>query len=183
MEDTVRDGIEKYLPNLKRYAMSLCRKIPHDADDLVNVTIVRALQKRDQFVEGTNLRAWLFTIMHNQHINQVRKISKDLVDKSANPEIINFIPSALNSEDQILIKELVACLKKLPSEQARIVILVGYHGMSYEQAARIEKLEVGTVRSRLSRGREMLRNLMEGTAITNSDELDLIERWGKSKWN
>ena len=179
----VRDGLVKHLPNLKRYARVLCKRYPHTADDLIQITIVRALQKEDFFVEDTDLRAWLFTIMHSQHVNIMRKNIRESGNNTNNPELLEYIPATSNSESNALIKDLVACLKKLPPEQARIVMLVGYHGMSYEQVARIEKLEIGTVRSRLARGRDKLRNLMAGVSIVDSNELDLIKRWGNHKWN
>jgi len=107
---------------------------------------------------GTNLRAWLFTILHNQHVNDVRRGMRESnnVELDQAPELTvqsNAIPA-------LELRDLETAIGKLPPEQRQVILLVGLEGMAYEEVAKVLKVPVGTVRSRLSRGRDQLRLLM-----------------------
>ena len=150
--------LEAQLPRLRRYAKALTRD-PSRADDLVQDTLVRALAKQHLYQDGTNLRAWLFTLMHNQHVNDVRRNVREGdsldVDTVAAHLVAVTDPTASRQ-----LRELDEAIGKLAMEQRQVILLIGLEGMSYEEAATILNVPIGTVRSRLSRGREALRRLM-----------------------
>jgi RNA polymerase sigma-70 factor, ECF subfamily len=150
--------IERQIPRLRRYARALTRNRER-ADDLVQDTLSRALVKEQFWQPGTNLGAWLFTIMHNQNINNVRRAVREsgMVDM----EISATLPATTDPTASRQMFELERALAQLPLEQRQVILLVGLEGMSYEDAAGILSLPVGTVRSRLSRGRDILRKLLD----------------------
>ena len=151
--------LEEQIPRLRRYARALTRDV-HRADDLVQDTLVRALAKQHLWQEGTNLRAWLFTLMHNQHVNDVRRANREGgnvdVDDMSSVLVANTDPTASRQ-----LHELERALNRLPLEQREFDPLVGLEGLRYDEAALILGVPIGTVRSRLSRGREALRKLMD----------------------
>jgi RNA polymerase sigma-70 factor (ECF subfamily) len=153
--------IEAEIPRLRRYALSLTRDTTA-GDDLVQDCLVRAITKMHLWQEGTDLRAWLFTILHNQYVNQVRRAVREGVSVEASD-----VEPALSrgpAQDKCLeLRDLDRALAKLPEEQRTVILLVGLEGMSYEAVAEIIGTPVGTVRSRLSRGRDELRRLMSAT--------------------
>ncbi len=150
--------IAPHIPRLRRYARALAGD-QHAADDLVQDTLERAINKHHLWRPGSNLRAWLFAIMHNVFVNQVRA-------RAARPE------SALDEDDlppvpsahgaRLEIRDLESALALLPSEQREIVLLVGLEQLSYAEVARALDIPIGTVMSRLFRGRERLRALLTG---------------------
>jgi len=150
--------IEQQIPRLRRYARALTRNRER-ADDLVQDTLSRALVKEQFWQPGTNLGAWLFTIMHNQNVNNVRRAVREsgLVDM----EISATLPATADPTASRQMFELERALAQLPLEQRQVILLVGLEGMSYEDAAGILSVPVGTVRSRLSRGRDALRKLLD----------------------
>jgi RNA polymerase sigma-70 factor, ECF subfamily len=151
--------IEKEIPRLRRYARALTRNGDR-ADDLVQETLLRAIAKAHLWQTGTDIRAWLFTIMHNQYVNMVRRAMRD----EATVDIEQMSSSLVATTDPTAsrqLHELERALARLPDEQREVILLVGLEGMSYESAAQILCVPVGTVRSRLSRGRDALRRMME----------------------
>ena len=150
--------LEEHIPRLRRYARALTRET-HRADDLVQDTLVRALSKQHLLQEGTNLRAWLFTLMHNQHVNDVRRSNREGgnidVSEMSSVLVANTDPTASRQ-----LRELERGLARLPIEQREAILLVGLEGMRYDEAAEVAGVPIGTVRSRLSRGREALRKMM-----------------------
>jgi RNA polymerase sigma-70 factor (ECF subfamily) len=151
--------IEQQIPRLRRYARALTRNRER-ADDLVQDTLGRALIKEQFWQPGTNLRAWLFTIMHNQNVNNVRR---DVRESGAlDIEGISVaLPATTDPTASRQMFELERALAQLPLEQRQVILLVGLEGMSYQDAAGILVIPVGTVRSRLSRGRDALRKLLD----------------------
>jgi RNA polymerase sigma-70 factor, ECF subfamily len=150
--------LEAEIPRLRRYARALTRNLT-SADDLVQNALVRAVTKQHLWQPGTNLRAWLFTILHNQHVNDVRRS----VREGANVPIDDAVPVLTveaNAMAALQLRDLEAALGMLAPEQRQVILLVGLEGMSYEEVATILGIPIGTVRSRLSRGREQLRKLM-----------------------
>jgi len=150
--------LEAQLPRLRRYAKALTRDLSR-ADDLVQDTLVRALAKQHLYQDGTNLRAWLFTLMHNQHVNNARRNVRE--DNSLDVDTVAaHLVAVTDPTASRQLRELDEAIGKLAMEQRQIILLIGLEGMSYEEAAAILDVPIGTVRSRLSRGREALRRLM-----------------------
>jgi RNA polymerase sigma-70 factor (ECF subfamily) len=151
--------VEQEIPRLRRYARALTRSADL-ADDLVQDTVLRAISKAHLWQTGTNIRAWLFTIMHNQHVNAVRRAAHEHrtvdIDEMPSSPAATTDPTASTR-----LRELERALNRLPDEQREVILLVGLEGMSYERAAEILDVPIGTVRSRLSRGRTVLRYLMD----------------------
>ncbi len=157
MTDT-QQMIEAEIPRMRRYARALVRDV-EGADDLVQESLARALAKRHLWQEGTNLRAWLFTIVHNQHVNQIRRSVR--VGTTVDIDDAASLLSQPASQDKRLeLRDLNRALGRLATEQRAVVLLVGLEGMLYTEVAALLGVPVGTVRSRLSRGRRELRRLM-----------------------
>ena len=149
--------LEAQIPRLRRYARALTRDVSR-ADDLVQSCLTRAVAKQHLWQPGTDLRAWLFTILHNQHVNDVRRLVREgnTVELGEAPQLTvqsNAIPS-------LELRDLERAIHKLPEEQRSVILLIGLEGMRYEEVAAVLDVPVGTVRSRLSRGRDQLRRLM-----------------------
>jgi RNA polymerase sigma-70 factor (ECF subfamily) len=153
-----RARIEEEIPRLRRYAWVLTRSWSR-CDDLVQDTLVRALAKEHLWQSGTNMRAWLFTIMHNQNVNAVRSAMREGMTVDIEEQSSNLVATTDPTVARQL-HELDRALAQLPQEHRQVILLVGLEGMSYEDAAAILHIPVGTVRSRLSRGRDALRMLM-----------------------
>lgn len=158
--------IVEQIPALRRYARALTGDA-WAADDLVQDTLERACSKWRLWVAGSDLRAWLFTVMHNLFANQVRRsasraraglevdlddVSDELADTQAAPEV------AL---------DLQRCLMRLPEDQRAVLLLVTLEDMPYAEVARVLQVPIGTVMSRLSRARSRLRELMEGAVLND----------------
>ena len=151
--------LEEQIPRMRRYALALTRNRDR-ADDLVQSALVRAIAKQHLFKPGTNLRAWLFTLLHNQHVNEVRRSVNQGVSINIEDASKDLVAVADTSAPRLL-KELDEAIGRLPIEQRQVILLVGLEGMAYEDVAAILMVPIGTVRSRLSRGRAALRQLME----------------------
>jgi RNA polymerase sigma-70 factor (ECF subfamily) len=151
--------LEAEIPRLRRYARALTRDVSR-ADDLVQSCLTRAVAKQHLWQPGTDLRAWLFTILHNQHVNDVRRSVREGVNVPVE-EMAPVLTIQANAIDVLQLRDLEAALAKLPQEQRQVILLVGLEGMRYEEVALILGVPVGTVRSRLSRGRDQLRRLMD----------------------
>ncbi|HKX37656.1 MAG TPA: sigma-70 family RNA polymerase sigma factor [Burkholderiales bacterium] len=147
------------IPRLRRYARALAGDRA-SADDLVQDTLERAWAKLHLYRRGTDLRAWLFTVMHNVHVNKVRAArSTDPLDDEM-PELAQRAAQS----DALVVRDLDRAIARLPAEQRAVLLLVTLEEMSYEQVARTLGIPVGTVMSRLSRAREKLRSMMTGQA-------------------
>lgn len=145
------------IPRLRRYARALTGDATH-ADDLVQDTMERALGKWSLWRPG-NLRAWLFSIMHNLFVNQMRR--PQVVDYSGDGALPE-LPTRATQSDALELQDLARNLSLLSEEQREVLLLVGLEDLSYEDTARILGVPIGTVMSRLSRGRERLRVLLAG---------------------
>ena len=147
------------IPRLRRYARALVGDRA-SADDLVQDTLERAWAKLHLYRRGTDLRAWLFTVMHNVHVNKVRATrATDTLDDEM-PELAIRAPQG----DALVVRDLDRAIALLPTEQRAVLLLVTLEDMSYEEVARALGIPMGTVMSRLSRAREKLRALMLGQA-------------------
>ena len=151
--------LEHEIPRLRRYARALTRDATR-ADDLVQSCLLRALSKSHLWQPGTDLRAWLFTILHNQHVNDVRRAVREGINipvEDVAPVLT--VPSTQGAALQL--RDLDRAMTRLPEEQRQVLLLVGLEGMRYEEVAAVLDVPVGTVRSRLSRGRDTLRHLLD----------------------
>ena len=150
--------LEPQLPRLRRYARSLTQDVAR-ADDLVQSCLVRALSKQHLWRPGTDLRAWLFTILHNQHVNDVRRLVREGVVVSVE-DVAPSLAAAPSAGASLELRDLEQAIALLPREQREVVLLAGREGKRYEEIAAMLDVPVGTVRSRLSRARAKLRELM-----------------------
>jgi RNA polymerase sigma-70 factor (ECF subfamily) len=152
--------IEALIPRLRRFARALGGG-REAADDLVQDTLERAWAKRHLWQAGTNLRAWLFAVMHGVYVNGARRRrpaeSLDVLEGMA-PERAD---DGASAETAIVVRELREALQRLPDEQRQVLLLVGLEQLSYAEAAGVLEVPIGTVMSRLARGRERLRQLLE----------------------
>ncbi|MNZ35292.1 ECF RNA polymerase sigma factor SigR [compost metagenome] len=146
------------LPRLRRYARALLGDRAA-ADDLVQDTLERAWLRRSQWRPGSELRTWLFAIMHNLRIDQLRRPSLEVA--SFEDEEIE-VPTRATQTDQIELADLATAVSRLPEEQRAVLLLVALEGMGYRDIATTLGIPLGTVMSRLARGRERLRLILEG---------------------
>jgi RNA polymerase sigma-70 factor (ECF subfamily) len=151
--------LENEIPRLRRYARALTRDAAR-ADDLVQSCLVRAIAKGHLWQPGTDLRAWLFTILHNQNVNDVRRSVREGVTVAVE-DVAPMLTMAPAAGPALQLRDLERAIGLLPEEQRQVILLVGLEGMRYEEVAEVLGIPIGTVRSRLSRGREMLRKLMD----------------------
>lgn len=150
----------EHIPGLRRYAIALLRD-RSQADDLVQDTLERGLTRYSLFQAGSDLRAWLFTIMHNLFVNQLPR--GKLWSLYVQPNEVH--TSDDSAEELVTARDFMQALQLLSDEQRAIILLIGLEQLSYEQAAQVLDLPVGTVMSRLARARERLRLLMNGEAV------------------
>jgi RNA polymerase sigma-70 factor (ECF subfamily) len=151
--------IEQQIPRLRRYARALTRNDDR-ADDLVQDTLDRALTKEQLWQPGTDLKAWLFTIMHHQNVNHIRRAVREVATVDGEVCSVNLI-AATDPTASRQLHELDCALAQLPEEQRQVILLIGLEGIRYEDAAAILNVPLGTIRSRLARGRESLRKLLD----------------------
>ena len=152
------ERIAEHIPRLRRYARALAGD-QHAADDLVQDTLERAINKRHLWRPGSDLRAWLFAIMHNVFVNQLRSRQahpEDALDDDALPAV------APTDGARLEIRDLQTALALLSPEQREVVLLVGLEQLTYAEASHALGIPIGTVMSRLFRGRERLRLLVTG---------------------
>jgi len=149
-----------WVPRLRRYARALAGN-REDADDLVQDTLERAWAKSGLWRGVADMRAWLFGIMHNLHIDGARRPKLQAMSMD---DDTHEVPVAATQGDRLAVLDLQTALEQLPVEQKEILLLVALEDMAYADVAKTLGIPIGTVMSRLSRGRERLRALMEGRA-------------------
>lgn len=155
------DGlIAQQIPRLRRYARALTGD-RNAADDLVQDTLERAITRFHLWRRGSDLRAWLFTIMHNLYVNQARSRARyrEMLEGDTSGETLRG-----QDPEWLELRDLASALKSVPDEQRAVLLLVGLEQFTYDEAARILDIPIGTVMSRLSRGRERLRVLLGSQA-------------------
>lgn len=146
------------LPRLRRYARALVRDRAA-ADDLVQDTLERAWSRAAQWRPGSDLRAWLFGIMHNLRVDQLRRPGLNTLPLDAEDFAV---PVRATQSDRLEVNDLESALARLPEEQRAVLLLVALEDMTYDEVAGALGIPVGTVMSRLARGRERLRLILEG---------------------
>lgn len=157
MSDT-EQLIAEQIPRLRRYARALLSD-PVRADDLVQEALLRGLSRSHLWQPGTDIRAWMFTILHNLHVNQQRQrnVRGDHLELDDDHAQLAIPPS---QERSLELRDLARGLQQLSEPQRQVVLLVGLEGMNYKQVAAVLDIPIGTVMSRLHRGREALRRMM-----------------------
>lgn len=147
----------EHLPRLRRYARALTGDVVR-ADDLVQDTLERALARLDLWQPGSDLRAWLFTLMHNLFVNQLRtrRPQDTTLDEALD------IPVSGGQMEALAARDMHAALVRLPDEQREVILLVGLEQFSYAEAAQVLGVPVGTIMSRLARARERMRHMLAG---------------------
>jgi RNA polymerase sigma factor (sigma-70 family) len=155
------------LPRLRRYARVLTGDSSR-ADDLVQDTLTRAWEKRELWRPGSDLRAWLFTIMHNVHVNQFairrRERAESSLDADDGPLRGWEIPVRATQSDRVELTEVLMHIQRLPTEQREVLLLAAVEELRYEEIARLQGIPIGTVMSRLNRAREKLRRMLDEPA-------------------
>jgi RNA polymerase sigma-70 factor (ECF subfamily) len=164
MDEQVRKSVLGAVPSLRAFAISLCGNVDR-ADDLVQETLLRALANIDSFQPGTNMSAWLFTILRNHFRSEYRKRRREVEDSDG--RYAESLKSQPEQYGQVEFREFRAALAQLPADQREALILVWASGFSYEEAAHICSCAVGTIKSRVNRARTRLAELM---AIEGSDD-------------
>ena len=147
-----------WVPRLRRYARALAGN-RDDADDLVQDTLERAWAKASLWRGVIDMRAWLFSIMHNLHVDGIRRPRLSTVTMDDETPEVGIAPT---QGERLAVLDLLAALDLLPVEQREVVLLVALEDMAYADVAKTLGIPIGTVMSRLSRGRERLRALMQG---------------------
>lgn len=166
LSTSVMSEIKAHIASLRRYALVLTRD-PDAAEDLVQETLVKAIAKADTLRPNSDLRTWMFRIMHNTHVSALRRAR---TREAARPDL----PEPVTPEhqhSQMTLKQVLDALDRLPEAQRSAIVLVALEDMSYADAARSLDVPLGTFMSRLGRGREALRKILKG--VTNTS-LNLI---------
>ncbi|TVR97464.1 MAG: sigma-70 family RNA polymerase sigma factor [Rhodospirillales bacterium] len=166
--DDVVSLIEGEIPRLRRYARYLVRDVDR-ADDLVQDALVRAISNLDKWQRGTNLRSWLFVILRNVYINDLRKLRTspapaELQDDDAAVGVCG------GQEARQAMVEMERAFNQLSEEHREVLLLVAVEGLEYEEASRVLDVPIGTVRSRLSRARSALRDILQPSSGVGGKE-------------
>ena len=163
---SVRDAMLAAVPSLRAFALSLSGNVDR-ANDLVQEALVRAMASIDSFQPGTNMTAWLFTILRNRFRSEYRKRRREVEDGDGS--YVDSLKSPPEQHSRVEFEEFRRALAKLPSDQSEALLLVGAAGFSYEEAAVICETLVGTIKSRVSRARARLSGLLA---------IDTVDKFG-----
>jgi RNA polymerase sigma-70 factor (ECF subfamily) len=152
------------IPSLRAFAVSLAQN-SDKADDLVQETLVKAWDKHESFQPGTNLKAWLFTILRNEFYSQMRMRGREVQDSDG--IMTSRLAVHPSQHGQVDLRDFRAALEQLPEDQREAIILIGASGFSYEEAAEICNCAVGTIKSRVSRARSKLQDILQISGDTD----------------
>ena len=172
-----RDDVVALIPALRAFAWSLAHN-GSDADDHVQETLIKAWAHRDKFETGTNLRAWLFTILRNTYYTNVLRRRREVRDETG--EYAGGLRSPATQDWSIAMRALQAALQQLPAEHREALILVGAAGLSYEEAAEICGCALGTIKSRVNRARSRLLKIMDAEDANDVMALDNMAMAGRA---
>ena len=165
-----RDELVGHLPAMRAFALSLTRNASQ-ADDLVQDTVVKAWSHFDRFAPGTNLRAWLFTILRNTFYSTRRRTVREVSDSDG--ALVGALAEKPEHDGRLQYADFVRAFQQLPDEQREALALVGALGHSYEEAAEMTGVAVGTVKSRANRARARLAQILN---LNEGDRLELTDR-------
>lgn len=165
IEPSMREALLAAVPSLRAFAISLSGNVDR-ADDLVQETLLRALSHIDSFQPGTNLNAWLFTILRNLFHSEYRKRRREVEDSDG--AYAARLSTQPEQGARLDLEDFKAALARLPPDQREVLLLVGASGFSYEEAAEICQCAVGTIKSRVNRARTRLAQLL---AVESVDDI------------
>lgn len=160
MSASFKQELIEVIPTLRAFARSLSGNRDR-ADDLVQETLAKAISNREKFRDGTNLQAWLITILRNQYYSEGRKRRREVEDSEGIHA--SKLTAVAAQGGHMELQDFLSALQQLPDDQREALILIGASGFSYEEAADILDTRVGTVKSRVSRARNRLQELMAGS--------------------
>ena len=169
-EKAPEEELIDHLPAMRAFALSLTRNSAQ-ADDLVQDTVVKAWTNFDKFQVGTNLRAWLFTILRNTFYSSRRKAKREIADVDG--AFAAGLAEKPSHDGRLQMNDFMRAFDKLPVEQREALLLVGASGFSYEEAAVTCGVAIGTIKSRANRGRKALAELLH---LSDDDDLELTDR-------
>src|SRR5919205_4319617 len=175
LDQAMREAMLGAVPRLRAFAISLCGNVDK-ADDLVQETLLRALSHIEQFQPGTNMSAWMFTILRNLFRSDYRKRRREVEDDDGS--YAETLKSQPEQSGRLEFEELPAALAKLPADQREALILVGASGLSYEEAADICGCALGTIKSRVNRARARLLKIMDAEDATDVMALEAMTALG-----
>ena len=158
LNPSVRDAMLSAVPSLRAFAISLCGNVDR-ADDLVQETLLRAWANIHSFEPGTNMSAWLFTILRNLFRSEYRKRRREVPDGDGT--YADTMKTQPEQSSRVEFEEFRVALNKLPTDQREALVLVGASGFSYEEAAEICGCAVGTIKSRVNRARQKLAQMLD----------------------
>lgn len=161
---TLRDALIGTIPNLRAFAISLCSD-PNLANDLVQETLLKAWSNCDKYVVGTNLKAWLFTILRNTYFSSLRKSRREVQDVDG--AMASTLASLPEQHGHLDLADFNKAMKQLSPDQREALLLIGAEGFSYEEVAEIAGCAPGTIKSRVNRARVRLAELMGLTSIAD----------------
>lgn len=164
-----RDELVSHLGVLRAFALSLCKN-PTLADDLVQETVMKAWKSIDSFQVGTNMRAWLFTILRNSYYNVHAKARREVGD--ADGVLTEKLSVKPDHDGRLAYQDFLDAFEELPDEQREALTLVGASGFTYQEAAEMCNVATGTMKSRVGRARQRLVELLE---LSDDDSLELTE--------
>jgi RNA polymerase sigma-70 factor (ECF subfamily) len=163
--DEWREDVIALIPALRAFAWSLSHNSA-DADDLVQDTLIKAWTHRDSFQPGTNLRAWMFTILRNTYYTAVIRRRREVADEDG--RLAATLSTPATQDWSLAVGSLRAALQKLPPEHREALILVGAAGLTYEEAAQICGCAIGTIKSRVNRARSRLLKIMDASEAADT---------------
>ncbi|TNC52909.1 RNA polymerase sigma factor [Rubellimicrobium rubrum] len=164
-----RDELVSHLPAMRAFALSLTRNASQ-ADDLVQDTVVKAWSHFDRFMPGTNLRAWLFTILRNTFYSTRRRTVREVSDSDG--ALVATLAEKPAHDGRLQMADFIRAFQQLPDEQREALALVGASGFSYEEAADMTGVAVGTVKSRANRARARLAQILQ---LNDAESLELTD--------
>lgn len=169
--DNPRDEIVTHIGPMRAFALSLCRN-DSEADDLVQDALVKAWKNIASFEAGTNMRAWLFTILRNTFYSARRKSGRELGDPDG--VVLEKLAVKPAHDGRLQLREFLVAFATLPDEQREALALVGASGFSYEEAAAMCGVKVGTIKSRANRGRARLAELLQTDGEGYGEMTDVV---------
>lgn len=164
-----REEIVEHIKTLRAFALSLTRN-PAIADDMVQDTVEKAWTNIDKFQQGTNMRAWLFTILRNTYYSNRRRAKREVADPEG--ALVEQLSEKPAHDGRLQMADFRQAFAQLPDEQREVLLLVGASGFSYEEAANMCGVKVGTIKSRINRGRARLSELMD---VNDEEPMELTD--------
>jgi RNA polymerase sigma-70 factor, ECF subfamily len=152
------EDLHSHITSMRRYAYVLCRNHA-DADDLVQEALTKAIAAADTYRPGRNMRAWLFSILHNTFVSHRRQFARRARAANFLDAVLGDASTPPNQEQHVEVQDTLRMLSRLTPNQQSVLILIAVEGLSYEEAAEALGIPIGTLMSRLARGREQLRKM------------------------